>query len=240
MDRNSGPFAFQWRIQKWIMELPENQRRLRILNKVYTVSWFASMASMVLIVSAKSQAFIAMLFITGGCHLGSKLLLDSFHTLTSIKGILTTGFFTSIITGIFLAFFIWEAADYSIDSNGQYLLLCVCCTAAWVFISSFFNAQIATLVNGISGSLLGLIMSSKRIFWLYLSPSLLRNLSPADLAAFQERGYSPEQLFYDVIDCFLFPFLLAAALGAIFCLIKCYWIKEFNNGNDINRHRIIK
>lgn len=231
-------FGFFWFIQLNLMKM--NKTHSRIIQKLHDIA-LVTLLALIIIVALANWLTTASYIIFCAFTI-TVFVLDWFteaiKTLTTVSGFITH----SILATIVISMILWQLLSNvlesifssSLHSLISYALICISIAIVWSFYSILCNNQVATLVNGVLTVILSVLANQIELI-INILPNSFWNKHTSSIPPELLLEYTPSQYVKLIVSIISFPVINMLAFATIVCLIKQYWIKQYNEDKDINR-----
>ena len=237
-------FYAEWKLQKWLMNI--TTRKTEKLEKV--ASWITLIILIIVVIivvlgmnKVTSSFALPIVLVFSIAYVVCKFLLKSVKTFATVRGFLSIGLIFMLLCTLGLVqIFDWALLEVSNEINlSEVFLFNIAFVVAWLITCSLCNAEVATLCNAVFSVLTGFFLQASDT----LLPHFIKSAINANLPHSVLNGLDREMLLItesaeaiSYANEVLMPLFIAFAMGTIICAMKKYWIKVYNNGNDINRY----
>lgn len=211
-------FIFQEKTRELILKNKSNLKRILIaylITLVFLPVYAFCLSNKIYSVCINNVIFSLIFFV----NILSGFIISIKAMCTRISHSLLAGLFITVTLGIGIYYFFSKSFIFNYKS---YILITVIFTVIWTFLSTFSDNKIGKLSNSILAVLVGIVLQANSFI---LRAFNINGVIDLKFTAVKI-NISTYELTELEINKLLFPFFVMAAVGALACAYKEYWLEE--------------
>ena len=170
--------------------------------------------------------YIVVMYICAAIIYIEVFIRKAYKILTSLRSFLYFGIFTNFLISIIIASLIMSSTN-----NYNYLL------AIFLIICMLANTNVSTTANGIIAAFATILSFCKGyildILLNWYLQSTNTNINSISIQELYKINYDIDNTLGKTYDNIIFPIIVINGISTCIAIIHSYWIKKYNNGNEI-------
>lgn len=230
-------FSFTWIIQKKLIRFAAKRRAdLNVENKIESLHALSKMTFFLFLLISSINFKLVFLFYLSILFMFTISFLRYIEKpFISVSGFVRNGLLMILILDIFIFVIIFSFSP-AINSSDfiHWLIVNIVILITWCLFSIIINNNASKLINSCFAAFFAIASIITNLLISILPDDYVGKLLNSDIP----KGYTYKQIL--TILCalfFVFP-LITNILAVTLCSAKEYWIKKYNNGDDISEEMI--